>query len=85
MVFMRIFNQCWMTIAIFLCTVVPLLADDETPSRTQVWVISYAIMLGFLTLTLFILLRRTNRNDSAFSFDELREQKEAELKKLKKH
>ena len=85
--FARMFHQCRISInvfCIFFCTAVPLWAAEEAAeSETQVWVISYAIMLAFLTLTLLILLRPLKRNNTAFSFDELQAQKEEEMKKLK--
>ena len=82
--FVRIFNWCWAVLTILLVTAVPLWAQEEAAEdEVQVWVLSYAIMLVFLGLTLFILLRPTRRRDSAFSYDELREQKEEEMKKIK--
>lgn len=80
----RVFNWCWLAITVLLVTAAPLWAQEAAEEEeTQVWVLSFAIMIAFLTLTLFILLRPTRRNDSAFSFDELRAQKEEELKKIK--
>ena len=81
--FVRIFNWCWMVITAFLITAGPLWAEEAEAEETPVWVISYAVMLGFLALTLFILLRPTRRNDSAFSYDEQRAQKEEDMKKIK--
>ena len=82
--FVRIFTRCWLAITAFLFTAVPLWAQEaEGGSETQEWVISYAIMILFLTLMLLILLRPTTRDDSAFSFDELQTQKNEEMKKIK--
>ena len=81
--FVRIFNWCWTVITVFLLTAVPLWAQEADGEETPVWVISYAIMVGFLTLTLFILLRPIHRSDSAFSYDEQQAQKEEEMKKIK--
>jgi len=63
----------------------PLLAQDAQggETQTQVWVISYFLMFLFLGLTLAILLRPVKRDDSAFSYDELKEQREEEMKKMK--
>ena len=69
---------------VFCVTVTPLLAEgpggEEEP---KAWVLSFLIMIAFLALTLLIILRPTKRSDSAFSYDELQEQKEEEMKKLK--
>jgi cytochrome b561 len=81
--FVRVFHWCWAAITFLLFTAAPLRAADEAGDETQVWVISYAIMIAFLALTLFILLRPTKRDDSAFSYDELKAQKEEEMKKIK--
>jgi NADH:ubiquinone oxidoreductase subunit 6 (subunit J) len=84
--FVRIFNWYWGVIAIFFVTAASLWAQGEgaaSEDETQVWVLSYAIMIAFLALTLVILLRPTKRNDSAFSYDELQAQKEEEMKKIK--
>jgi len=82
---MRIFNRCWAVVLVLLFSVAPLAAQgDETPKDdTQIWVLSYAIMIGFLTLAVLILVRPTKRNESAFSFDEQKEKKEEEMKKIK--
>ena len=69
--------------AVLLVTSVPIWAQDEAGEETQVWVLSYALMILFLGLTLLVLLRPTKRSDTAFSFDELRAQKEEDLKKIK--
>jgi len=80
----RFFNRCWATATVFCVTAAPLWAKDEAAEQeTRVWVLSYAIMIAFLTLTLFIILRPTKRSDSAFSFDELKAQKEEEMQKIK--
>ena len=68
---------------VLLVTSVPLWAQEETEEETQVWVLSYALVILFLGLTLAILLRPTKRSDTAFSYDELRAQKEEEMKKIK--
>ena len=81
--FLRFFHQCWMVVTVFLFTVAPLWAAEEEAEVTQEWVISYAIMILFLALTILILLRPLKRSDSAFSYDELQAQKEEEMKKLK--
>jgi len=62
---------------------VPLWAQDAAADDTQEWVISYAIMILFLILTVLILLRPLKRSDSAFSFDELKAQKDEDMKKIK--
>ena|GEM_PF-5677942 len=71
-------------IAVTFGNSMPLLAN-EGKDEPQVWVISYAVMLLFLGLVLAILLRPLKRNDSAFTFDEQREMKEEEMKKMKGH
>ena len=82
--FASFFNRCWLAVAVFLLTAMPLWADDAaTEPEQHVWVISFSIMILFLVLTLLILLLRTKRSDSAFSFDEIRAQKEEEMKKIK--
>ena len=81
--FTRIFSRCWTAVSVFFLTALPLWAAEEAVEETQEWVISYAIMILFLTLTLLILLRPIKRSDSAFSYDELQTQKEEEMKKLK--
>ena len=78
--FIRIFNQCWATVAVLFLTVVPLGAAEEEPPE---WVLSYAIIILFLALTLSILLRPIRRSDSAFSYDEQKAQKEEEMKRIK--
>ena len=72
-----------MVFTVFFLTTVPLWAQEAEDEETSVWVISYAIMFGFLALVLFILLRPTHRSDSAFSYDELQAQKEEDMKKIK--
>jgi len=83
--FARFFHRCWLAVTVFFFLTVPLWAQESTAAdaETQEWVLSYALMLLFLGLTLLILLRPTRRNDSAFSYDELQAQKEEELKKMK--
>jgi TRAP-type C4-dicarboxylate transport system permease small subunit len=85
--FVRVFNWCWAVVLVYCCTAVPLwaAAQEEAPTgdEPQIWVISYAILVAFLALSLFILLRPTKRLDSAFSYDELQAQKEEEMKKIK--
>jgi len=82
--FARIFTRCWLAMTAFFFTAVPLWAQEaEGGTETQEWVLSYAIMIAFLTLILLMLLRPTKRDDSAFSFDELQAQKEEEMKKVK--
>jgi len=85
--FMRFFNRCWLAVCVFFFTTAPLWAQEPTAAdaETQEWVISFAVMLLFLGLTLLILLRRTKREDSAFSYDELQAQKDEEMKKMKGH
>jgi len=81
--FLQIFNRCWLAVAAFFFTAVPLWAEEATGQETQEWVLSYAMMILFLALTLLILLRSTKRDDSAFSFDEQQAHKEEEMKKIK--
>jgi type VI protein secretion system component VasK len=85
MVFVRSFNRCWVAATLFFFMAVPLWAEEGggQAGETQVWVISYFLMILFLGLTLAILLRPVKRDDSAFSFDELKAQKEEEMKKIK--
>jgi type VI protein secretion system component VasK len=78
--FLRIFNWCWITVTALVFMTTPLWAAEEGGDDTQVWVLPYAIVILFLALTLLILLRPTKRSDSAFSFDELQAQREAEVK-----
>jgi len=73
-----------MTVIVLLLSATPLwAAAEEEKGATQEWVISYAIMILFLVLTMLILLRPVTRNDSAFSFDELQTQKEEEMKNIR--
>ena len=72
-----------MVATVFLFTVAPLWAAEEEADGTQEWVISYAIMILFLVLTMLILLRPLKRSDSAFSYDEIQAQKDEEMKKIK--
>ena len=82
--FVRIFNWCWVVVTLFFFMATPLCAEDGSPEGgTQIWVISYFIMILFLGLTLAILLRPTQRDDSAFSYDELKAQREEDMKKIK--
>ena len=81
MMLKQILNQCWSVVALFFFTAAPLWAADG--EQEPEWVLSYAIILAFLTLTLLILLRPTKRSDSAFSYDEQKAIKEEEMKKLK--
>jgi type VI protein secretion system component VasK len=83
--FLRVFNWCWAAVTVLLFTAVPLWAQEETAAEDegQVWVLSYAITIAFLALTLFILLRPTRRSDSAFTYDELQAKKEEEMNKIK--
>ena len=82
--FTRFFNRCWLAVtAFFLVTGTLWAADDAAVPETQEWVISFSILILFLALTMMILLRRTKRSDSAFSYDEQQAQKEEEMKKIK--
>ena len=82
--FARMFNRCWLAVTAFIFPAVPLWAQGESAvPETQEWVLPYAVMLLFLGLILLILLRPTKRDDSAFSFDEQKAQKEEEMKKIK--
>jgi len=82
--FTRLFRWCWSVITILVIAAAPLLAqEDVAEDETQTWVISYTVMVLFLALTLFFLLRPNKRSESAFSYDELQAQKEEELKKMK--
>ena len=81
--FASFFHRCWLAVGLFFCMAVPLWAQDAATDETQEWVISYAIMILFLILTVLILLRPLKRSDSAFSFDELKAQKDEDMKKLK--
>jgi len=72
-----------MIVVVALFTGVPLWAAEESTGATQEWVLSYATIILFLTLALLILLRPIQRNDSAFSHDELQAQKDEEMKKIK--
>ena len=76
-------TRCWLIVAVFLFTTVPAWAQDGgAGDEPQVWVLQYFIMIFFLLLALLILLRPTKREDSAFTFDELKAQKEEDLKKM---
>ena len=83
--FSHFFYRCWLSITLFLCTATPLWAQEAAAEgdETKIWVLSYAIMILFLALTLLILLRPTKREDSAFTFDEIQAQKEEEMNKIK--
>ena len=82
--FVQFFHRCWLTLTFLLFTAAPLWAEGAAEgAEIKVWVIQYAIMVGFLSLALFILLRPTKRKESAFTFDELQAKKEEEMKKLK--
>ena len=81
--FARFFNRCWLAVTALFLTAVPLWAQEAAETETQEWVISYSITILFLVLIIAILLRRTKRDDSAFSFDEQQAQKEEEMKKIK--
>jgi len=72
-----------MVVVVFIFSTAPLWAAEEEVAERPVWVLSYALIILFLTLTLLILLRPTKRDDSAFSFDEQKAQKEEEIKKIK--
>jgi multisubunit Na+/H+ antiporter MnhB subunit len=63
----------------------PVWAAEEEAPATPDWVISFSVMLLFLSLAIAILLRPTKRPDTAFTADELREQREAEKKKSGHH
>ena len=76
-------TRCWLTVTAFLCTAMPLLAQDGAGDETETWVLQYFLMILFLALALLILLRPTKREDSAFSHDEIQAQKEEDMKKLK--
>ena len=79
----QFFHRCWVTVTVFLFVAVPSWATEAAADETQEWVLSYALMILFLVLTMLILLRPLKRNDSAFSYDELQAQKEEEMKKIK--
>ena len=83
--FASFFNRCWQTLALFLCSAGTLWAQDKgSEVKDPEWVLSYALVILFLALTLCILLRPTRRSDSAFSYDEQQAQKEEEMKQIKK-
>ena len=79
------FYRCWLAVTVIFLTAVPLWAQAEAAEETEpVWVISFAVVILFLVLTLLILLARPpKRSDSAFTFDELQAKKEEEMKKIK--
>jgi len=81
--FARIFNRFGAFIVFFFSCIPLWAAEEEKATESPVWVLSYAIMIAFLALTLFILLRPTKRSDSAFSYDEQKAIKEEEIKKIK--
>jgi len=85
--FTSFFHRCFLAVVAFFAMAVPLWAqgakDAAAEPEQQVWVVSYSIIILFLVLSLMILLRRTKRDDSAFSYDELQAQKEEEMKKIK--
>ncbi len=56
------------------------MAADE--GAAPEWVLSYALILLFVGLSIVILVRSAKRKDSAFSQDELDKMREEELKKL---
>ena len=68
---------------VFLFTASTLWAAEEAAAETQEWVISFAVTILFLALTILILLRPLKRSDSAFSYDELQAQKDEEMKRIK--
>ena len=83
----RFFNHCRFAITaicVFFFTAVPVWAKETKEEEAEpVWVVAFAVMTLFLILAMAILLRPAKRDDSAFSFDELRAQKEEDMKKLK--
>lgn len=85
--FTHILNRCryaFSALYIFFVTTVPVwAAEAEEKEPEPVWVIAFAVMILFLSLVIALLLRPTKRDDSAFSFDELKALKEEEMKKLK--
>ncbi|GHT21258.1 hypothetical protein FACS189419_01870 [Planctomycetales bacterium] len=66
---------------LFLATAPFLLADD--PPSKPVWVLPYTVLFAFLAAGLIILLSSSKRRDTAFSDDELHEQKEEAMREIK--
>jgi hypothetical protein len=56
-------------------------ASEEEPD----WVLSYFLVLLFLSFAILILLRPTKRSDSAFTTEELAAQHEEAMKKMLGH
>ena len=83
------FHRCWVGVNVccaLILTTVPLLAQEEAEGdESPDWVLSFALMILFLGLTLFILLRPLKRSDTAFSSDELRAQKDEAINKRNSH
>ena len=77
-------TRCWLVVAVCLFTTVPVWAQGGggAGDEPQAWVLQYLIMIFFLALALLILLRPTKREDSAFTYDELKAEKEEDLKKI---
>ena len=76
-------TRCWLVVGVCLFTAMPVWAQEGgAGDEPQVWVLQYLIMIFFLALALLILLRPTKREDSAFTYDELKAEKEEDLKKI---
>ncbi|MDR2439979.1 MAG: hypothetical protein LBE12_11490 [Planctomycetaceae bacterium] len=56
-------------------------ASEEAPD----WVLSYFLVLLFLSFAILVLLRPTKRSDSAFTVEELAAQQEEAMKKMLGH
>ncbi len=73
---------CCFSAVCFFCLPVLAFAAEEEPEKAPEWVLSYALILLFVGLSIVILLRTANRSESTFSQEELDKMKEEEMKKL---
>jgi len=81
--FRKIFAESFSGVLIFFQPLFAFAAGE--PTEDPDWVLSYFLVLLFLSLAVVILLRPSKRSDSAFSTEELTAQHEEAMKKMKGH